>query len=354
MLMSSNSMRTLSTAALRAVLTPLDAQPMDTVTSSSASNRFAYSTLLSSHLRDDSDEEIEGDIYILLTRLLLYQLLHHPETRTQRAIPFVVGLLPHVPAKVASLLESEGAIVKWIDPIMPRTWQSTPGSDRWADQFAKLQWFNMTEFDKMLYLDTDMMLTRPLDDIWDEPEAVPISTREPLMRDPIENGLLPDEPPLPLTYLFASVGEQGTRDPPHPRPVDIDTSLQGGFWMMKPDRQLFNYVMTVLEVGGPHGDAAHGRFSGGARFDTSFMEMGLLNYVFRSRGPMPWRIFTPGRWSCSVPNEEDLHNHCASLHDKFWFVGNPAGLPQLLVERWWHLLGRWEGFMDGSKDMQTV
>ncbi|BFZ55245.1 hypothetical protein PYCC9005_002285 [Savitreella phatthalungensis] len=307
--------------------------------------RYAYSTLLSSHLEDDSDEAIEADIFILLVRLLSYQILHNPDTRTRRGIPFVVNILPTVPDKVALLLEKEGAIVRRIEPIMPRTWQSAPADKRWSDQYAKLNWFNMTEYDKVLYLDTDMLLTKSLDGIWNETETAVRLTREALIEDTAEEGIRPDEPEPPFSYMFASVGEQYTRNRQHPEPTTMDTNLQGGFWMLRPDAELFDYAMTMLEVAGPHGDMQ-------ARFNTGFMEMGLLNYMFRSRGPMPRRVFKPGKWSCNWINDDDVKNGCAALHDKLHLSGNPGKAPLAATEKWWHLLGRWEAWLDSINGEQ--
>jgi len=107
--------------------------------------------------------------------------------------------------------------------------------------------------------------------------------------------------------------------------------------VLKPDVDLFNYYMSFLE-------------DPNVTFERAFMEMGLLNAAHISDGPMPWSTFKPplGRWSNNWPQLRDVADGSATLHDKFWEAENKAWIERELVEMWWRVQGRMEGFWQDS------
>lgn len=63
---------------------------------SSIKSKHAYATFLASDSEEDSYDSINEDKYFVATRILAYQLLHAPETRSNNSIPFVVLVNKHV------------------------------------------------------------------------------------------------------------------------------------------------------------------------------------------------------------------------------------------------------------------
>ena len=106
---------------------------------------------------------------------------------------------------------------------------------------------------------------------------------------------------------------------------------------MRPDQRLFDYYVSLLGVEK-------------GRFDTGFMEMGLLNYAHRRVGNMPWQPLTPGLWSSNWPGLSDVKHGTATLHDKFWDAGNKGWIDRELVEMWWRVQGMMEGFWLAVRD----
>jgi alpha-N-acetylglucosamine transferase len=287
--------------------------------------RYAYATFLSTRLTN----ETEDDPYFTATRVLSYQLLHQPVTKTQEDIPFLVLVPPHVSLRKRQILTDEGAVVVAVDPLTPQAWEASPAQSRWIDQFTKLRLFELTQYDRVVYMDNDMLLTRPLDGIFTEPEVV---TQQNTKAD---SAIMPDEAVMPDQFIIAGVSDNEGPGNHHPVPITPQSRLNGGFFVLKPCKILFEYYRSVLEIQG--------------RFDSGFMEMGLLNYAHRSEGNMPWAPLTPGKWSSNWPAVKDMETGSATLHDKFWEAGNAGWIERRLVEMWWRVQGQMEGFWQQAR-----
>lgn len=282
--------------------------------------RRAYATFFSTRVENDTVQ----DDYFTAVRVLTYQILHHPETRTKLDIPLLISVPPHVSAYKRQILADEGATIVPVKLLLPTNNTFSPADTRYRDQFCKIRLFEMTEYDRILYMDTDMLLTKSMDGIWDEPVAQQIRTS--ITSD--ETLIKLDEAPLPPTYLFAGVSDAGGGK--HTFPPIAGSDINGGFWMIRPDTTLFNYYRSLMDI--PN------------RFDSAFMEQAMLTYAHRKDGPMPWTAFPMGKWNANWPNKRDVEGGCASLHDKFWREDNIEWIDRVVVEMWWRMQGRMEGY----------
>jgi alpha-N-acetylglucosamine transferase len=235
---------------------------------------------------------------------------------------------PHVSERKRQILRDEGATVIPVDLLAPSSWTAHPTEERWIDQFTKLRLYSLTEFTRILYMDSDMLITRPLDDIWDE-EAVKFP------RKTKDNSLNTDGSDLPADYVIAGVADNERPHRKRPTRITPRSILNAGFLVFRPDTDLFNYYVSLLEQPKPV-------------FDQSFMEMGLLNYAHRNDGPMPWAALPPGQYSNNWPQLVDVESGSATLHDKFWVSGNKDWIDRELVEMWWRVQGRMEGYWEGK------
>ena len=76
--------------------------------------RLAYVTWLSSTVSGpDKDDFSEG--YFVATRILVYQLLHAPKTRTNKSIDVIVVVTPDVSESRRERLRKDGAVVQPIE-----------------------------------------------------------------------------------------------------------------------------------------------------------------------------------------------------------------------------------------------
>lgn len=266
---------------------------------------LAYATLLCGDSYDDG-------FYFDSTRVLSYQLLHDKTTSGNRSIPFLVLVCPSIPERQKERLRNDGATVIQVDDLKLPRWIKT-GITRWKDQFMKLRLFEMEEYDRILFMDADTTLTRPIDAIFDEEiittPATTLSHRKAHIRA--------DEHPLPANYVFAARSNNefsGERN--HPFPPPPTNLFSAGFWILAPSREMFSYLMSVIEHRG--------------RFNPTTMEQSLLNYAFRREGAMPW-IELNYQWSATWPNMKDFEGGVASLHEKLQWNG-PAELRRLWAD----------------------
>ena len=286
-------------------------------------SKYAYVTFLSGTVADAADQDYSHDNYFVATRLLCYQLLHAPETRTNQSIPFLVLVTEDVPQDKQDRLVQDGAIVVPVGYIRQDWIHAMHG--KWNDVLSKLHMWELTQYDLVLFLDVDTILTRPLDPIFDDPAAAlaPTSSNQ--------AALLADEAPLPDAYAFAGVPEMNHEHayPPSDAHGDFPNVnyLNAGFFLFRPSRALFAYYLSVLAL--PD------------RFDSNFPEQNLFNYAHRRDGNMPWRALDP-RWNIHYPSIADLEGGVASLHDKWWAPEHAEMEPFLRSLRW-----RMEGFYEG-------
>ncbi|KAH7370723.1 glycosyltransferase family 8 protein [Rhexocercosporidium sp. MPI-PUGE-AT-0058] len=280
-----------------------------------ASPRYAYATLLTS----------DDERYYTAARILAYQLLVDPETKTSSDIPFVVMVTTSVPKHQRQQLIRDGAIVAHVEDVALPWWirQRLRRPSRYGDQFIKLRVLQMLEYDRVLYLDVDTLIMKQLDKIFDDPAAkTPLQTK--FRR---ASHFTKAETMLPAQYLFAGRSDNGRSNDgstgggyEHPYPPLERNALSGGFWIVAPSNELFNYYMFVMQ------SSTLGILR---PFDPQFMEQAMLNYVHRRQGGnMPWASLNY-KWSATFPNELDVAGGVASMHDKFWANG-----PDVLKERW--------------------
>ncbi|CRG86544.1 hypothetical protein PISL3812_03551 [Talaromyces islandicus] len=283
--------------------------------------RYAIATFLSeASSPDDSSDE---DYYFTAARILAYQVLHDPATKSNRTtIPFLVLVTDEVSDAKREQLQRDGAQVIHGGDIPLTRWTST-GATHWNNQFNKLRLLGMTQYDRILFLDADTILTRPIDGIFNEPQSQAAATSL-LVERPKQIRWEEGQPPA--EYVFAARSDNGlTGQRDHPFPPKETDEFSAGFWLAAPSVELYQYFLNVM--------------SQYPRFDPKTMDQALLNYAFRRDGTMPWQELNY-TWSASWPSMSDVEGGVASLHDRFW-----TSAPDSLKERWWGLKKKMEAFV---------
>jgi glycogenin len=113
--------------------------------------KFSYITVLS------TDSYVEGVI-----------VLHRSLVRSEARYPFLVLTTPNLAASTYQQLQQSGIPYQPIPPIELNTALPTHQA-RWQATYSKLQIFNQTQFDKLVYLDADMLVYQNLDDLFSQP-----------------------------------------------------------------------------------------------------------------------------------------------------------------------------------------
>ena len=292
---------------------------------------FAYVTFLQDHYLHDDKIEDSADEYFISTRVLGYQLMHSPKTATKENIPFVVVCTQRVRESKKKQLEDDGATIVTVEFIENPEWMDRAGiSERWATVITKMRIFQLTQFEKILLLDSDIFVVEPLDAIFQDPSTSLFNTDSEMIATE-------DEGKVPKQYMMAGQGQQ--RDWVHPYPPDPDEQMYGaGFFLTTPSNELFDYYMHVLYC--PEG-----------RFDPVFPEQNLMNYAHRRDGPMPWKD-VDYKWTTTFPTMAEYEAGAKSLHHKWWWSSTDIpehGLNQLTT-KWFQVRGEMEGYYNGLEE----
>lgn len=219
------------------------------VQQSQHSPKVAYATFLAANANpgreptDDASAAIEDndDGYFLGTRVMIYQLLHSKTAGTNNSIPFLVMCTDDVSPRKRARLEADGATVIVVEKLHA-DWV-TPGDSRWADVLTKLRLFELTQYQKLCFIDADHLITASLDGVFFD-EAT-------LTQPTLTNGaeIKDDEGALPRTYMFATHADLFGYNHPYPPEADL-SYLNCGFFVFTPSLVLFNFYVSLLKLNG--------------------------------------------------------------------------------------------------------
>lgn len=286
--------------------------------------KLAYMTLLTNTM--NAPENPADDHYFMATRILGYQLMHQPTTKTQRNIPFVVLVTADVKQDRRDLLVKDGAVVLQVDNVEVDTSWIHGEMPQWKDLMTKLRAWELVNYDLVAFLDGDFILNRCMDGIFDDASATTPATL-------VTSNTTPnDEGTLPSTYILATVAEA---NPFHHYPPSAENNdykdpnyFNAGFFLFRPDLTLFEHFKAILSI--PN------------RFDPKYMEQNLLNYAFRREGQMPWTNMNDQSWHIRFPNVRDKEAGVASMHDKWWSAHMDKALQPFYDSVRWRMEGFYE------------
>ena len=219
--------------------------------------------------------------------------MHQPETRSNTSIPFVVVVSTEVSPSKRARLEKDGAKVVVVDTISDPEWLDT--RQQYQGVMTKLRVFQQTEYEKMLYIDADMLITRRMDAIFEDE-----STRIQEPNKELDNQN--ETAPLPPSYMLAGQAQQIDRVHRYPPDPEMDW-MCSGFMVFKPSQEIFEYYTSIME----RKDS----------FDPMYPDQNLLNYAHRWEGPMPWtNVYY--KWTSTYPTIKEYAMGAAALHEKYW------------------------------------
>jgi alpha-N-acetylglucosamine transferase len=290
--------------------------------------KLAYVTFLSGTL--DHDDDLENDNYFVAIRILVWQLLHQLETRTED-IDVVVMVTPSVSHSRRHRLKLDGAIVYPVEFLRSKSRWAKAEDPRWEDVMTKLRVWEMTQYSRILVMDGDSMLVRPLDGVFDDPAAQIQPTKQ------LDNyTALEGEAPLPSTYLLASLSEvwDSTHEfpPTHGTGLKQKGFLNAGFFLLAPSIEAFNHYSSFLEIP--------------KSFDPKYPEQNLMNQIHNWDGPMPWKELSY-TWNIRCPSDRDIEGGLVSLHEKWWtqpYIYNNEKTKAWLLSRRWEMKGWYNAY----------
>jgi alpha-N-acetylglucosamine transferase len=206
------------TPLLPPIPVPDPLNPPEEWTTDPPTTKEAYVTFLA---------DIVEPYYYYNIRLQLFSLKHDPSTR-DLSRDYIVLTTPHIPPILEETLRSEGALIARRPLLRDFPGQVDLSSTHpYKDQFSKLHILNFTQYDRVMYLDSDQMLNTDLKGIWEDENAV------------LESGEL------------AGCADMGFE---HETPAEDGERFNAGFWIVKPDGGVFE---EVVHFGRSDGWSAH-------------------------------------------------------------------------------------------------
>ncbi|KAJ4956141.1 hypothetical protein NE237_012924 [Protea cynaroides] len=91
--------------------------------------------------------------------------------KVKSAYPLVVAVLPDVPQDHRQILQSQGCIVREIEPVYPPENQTEYAMAYYVINYSKLRVWGFVEYSKMVYLDADIQVFDNIDHLFDLPNG---------------------------------------------------------------------------------------------------------------------------------------------------------------------------------------
>jgi len=241
-------------------------------------NGHTFATLLCT--RDPSAD----DIYLLATRVLIYHFLWRSQSKSPDK-PITIFVAPFVPQWKRDILMAEGAHVIEIPVIEIAPKVTNWNSERWRDQFTKLNMWNETQFSKIAYFDSDAFPLHHVDPLFD---LTPTQRCNPDLLDEHDRPHVDEI----CDYVFAGV----------PILNKPEVGPNGGLLVFTPEERMHDRLVRLA----PQTD----------RYNSELLEQGMFEWVYGYQSPFPARQL-PRKWNGLFPGADE-EAYLQVVHEKIW------------------------------------
>jgi hypothetical protein len=261
--------------------------------------RYAFATILTGE-KDLEFPDVE-DPYFEAARLLSFQLLRNPRTRSRiDKVPMLILVTPDVPEKQRNTLAREGATI--VPVVNSETIRDSSHSQGWNHDLIMLQLWNLEEYDKIVFLKADSVIFRPIHSIFEDSATATRATINPATDMPKHYMVAaPQNSHLNLKSQHSSGQE-----------LDENIHFNDGFFILHPSRDLYRWYISQLDMAKDH---------------LAGPKQTFLDYLHRPNGPMPWQSLGYG-WNLKDASRLDYENGLKSINHQWWrpiaddFVGD--------------------------------
>lgn len=102
-------------------------------------------------------------------------VLYHSLMKTNPEYPFLLLVTPNISQKTLDVLSQHKISYKRLDQTIENP-KKTIGNKRWNVNYSKLHIFNQTQFEKMVFLDADMLILRNIDGLFGRPHMSAVNS----------------------------------------------------------------------------------------------------------------------------------------------------------------------------------
>lgn len=199
--------------------------------------------------------------------------LHKSLQQVETIAPLVVMVTRNIDADSRKALEDTGCLLREVQSLVPDSSKRTNyASERFAEVWSKLACWQLTEFEQVVFLDADMLVTQNMDELLDLPlQEGWIAACHACRCNPDKITSYPKNwRPENCFYSYCK-GVEHTE-----QPEEVENYLNGGLLVLKPDQQVFDEMMSQLS-----------RMDDLSRY--LFAEQDFLNDFYHQHWqPLPW------------------------------------------------------------------
>lgn len=262
------------------------------------------------------------DVYLLATRALVYRFLWHKPTRSPNT-PVTVFVAPFIPQWQRDQLSAEGAKVIELPLIEISPKVTNLNSERWKDQFTKLNMWNQTRFTKIAYFDADAFPIKQVDELFKLSE-------ERHCKEELLEGEDKEAAAEICDYTMVGI-------PIIPWPA---VGPNGGMLVLSPNKAMHRRLLRLA----PETD----------KYNSETMEQGMLEWVFGYLGPFPYQQIERA-WNAIFPKPEE-EGQLNVVHQKLWNKGYAKDGLKWMTDLWdenWEAMNSFynsEAFLKARKE----
>ncbi|KAJ6902725.1 hypothetical protein NC651_020261 [Populus alba x Populus x berolinensis] len=243
--------------------------------------------------------------------------------KVKSAYPLVVALLPDVPEEHREILESQGCIVREIEPVYPPENQTQFSMAYYVINYSKLRIWEFVDYGKMIYLDGDIQVFHNIDHLFEKPTGYFYA-----VKDCFCEKTWSTSPQYQIKYCQQCPEKvQWPLEMGSPPPLYFNA----GMFLYEPKLETYFDLLETLKVTTP----------------TSFAEQDFLNMFFRDVfQPIPpvYNLVSAMLWR--HPDKFDLDevkvvHYCAAGAKPWRYTGKEENMDRedikVLVKKWWEI-----------------
>ncbi|KAL1350881.1 hypothetical protein HN51_014860 [Arachis hypogaea] len=243
--------------------------------------------------------------------------------KVKSAYPLVVAILPDVPEEHRQILESQGCIVREIEPVYPPENQTQFAMAYYVINYSKLRIWEFVEYSKMIYLDGDIEVYENIDHLFDLPDGKFYAVMDCFCEKTWSHS-----PQYKIGYC-----QQCLDKVQWPEELGQPPSLyfNAGMFVFEPSMETYHDLLRKLQITPP----------------TPFAEQDFLNMYFKDiYEPIPsvYNLVLAMLWRHPENIELDkvkVVHYCAAGSKPWRYTGKEENMQRedikMLVKKWWDI-----------------